>query len=44
VSEKINRTLQQKVRVQSGKDKNPTVAILDTQSAKTTKKGGSLWL
>ena len=38
--ENLNRTLQQLVLVQAGKEENPSVAIADSQSVKTTEKRG----
>lgn len=38
--ESMNRKLQQMVRVQACKEENPTVAIADSQSVKTTEKRG----
>jgi putative transposase len=39
--ERINATLRERVRVKAGRDPQPSGAILDSQSAKTTEKGGS---
>lgn len=41
VWEKANDTLRRQVRVAAGKDAEPTAAIIDSQSVKTTEKGGS---
>lgn len=38
--ERINRALCQKVRLKYGRGLDPTAAIIDAQSAKTTEKGG----
>ncbi len=38
--EAINDTLRTDLRVAAGRDPDPTVAIIDSQSVKTTKKGG----
>ena len=40
VWEKMNQQLREKVRLASGKDKQCTVAIADSQSVKTTEKRG----
>ena len=37
---KIHDALRGRVRVQAGRKVNPSAAILDSQSVKTTKKGG----
>lgn len=37
---KIHDTLRTKVRLKAGKKAQPTAAIIDSQSAKTTEKGG----
>ena len=36
----IHDTLRRQVRVQAGRDEEPSAAILDSQSVKTTEKGG----
>ncbi len=40
VWERINATLREAVRVAEGKASEPTAAIIDSQSVKTTEKGG----
>ena len=37
---KINDTLREQVRLQEGRQAQPTAGIVDSQSAKTTEKGG----
>ena len=40
VFERINDVLRRQVRIEAGKDEEPSVAILDSQSVKTAEKGG----
>ena len=40
VWKKIHDALREEVREQAGRDRQPTAAILDSQSVKTTEKGG----
>lgn len=40
VWEQINMALREQVRVQEGREKEPSLAIIDSQSTKTTDKGG----
>jgi putative transposase len=40
-TQKIHDALREQVRQQSGKASQPTAAIVDSQSVKTTEKGGS---
>jgi len=39
--ERINTALREQVRVRTGRDAQPSAAIIDSQSAKTTEKGGA---
>lgn len=41
VWEQINRELVRKRRIETGRKKQPSAAIIDRQSVKTTEKGGS---
>jgi len=42
--EKINTALRDKLREKEGRKKEPTAAIIDSQSVKTVQKGGSVVL
>jgi len=38
--ERINDLLRERIRQQNGRDSEPSLLILDSQSVKTTEKGG----
>ncbi len=40
VFERINEVLRRQIRVEVGKDEEPSAAIIDSQSVKTAEKGG----
>ncbi len=40
VFERINEVLRKQVRIEAGKDEEPSAAIIDSQSVKTAEKGG----
>jgi transposase len=45
VWERMMDTLRQQVRQQAGRDPNPSVVVMDSQSVKTTEKGGrAAWM
>jgi len=41
VLERLNSTLRKQIRVEDGREEQPTAAIIDSQSVKTAEKGGS---
>lgn len=42
VFEQLNHALREQVRQQAGRERDPSGAIIDSQSVKTTEKGGSV--